>query len=114
MDIEGLGEEMIGQLVDTELVKSISDIYRLELAQLVRLERVGEKSGQNLLDGIADSKGRGLGRLMAGLAIPHVGEAVAHLLAQEFGSIDALLEASEDRLAKINGVGPIMAKDIRE
>ena len=114
MDIEGLGEEMINQLVDEGLVCRIPDLYHLELDQLLELERMGEKSSQNLLDGIEASKQRGLSRLLGGLAIPHVGEAVADLLAKEFGDIDALLSASEERLAKINGVGPIMAKGIHE
>src|SRR5262245_22647004 len=114
MDIEGLGEEMINQLVDAGLVKGIPDLYHLTLEQLVELDRVGEKSGQNLLDGITASKGRGLGRLLAGLAIPHVGEASARLLAAEFGNIDPLLDASEERLNAIEGVGPIMAHDIHE
>src|SRR5262245_43807035 len=114
LDVEGLGEEMIGQLVDSGLVRSIPDLYNLTLDQLVELERVGEKSGQNLLDGIEASKGRGLGRLLAGLAIPHVGEATAHLLAGEFGTIDAIMDASEKRLSKVEGVGPIMAHDIHE
>lgn len=114
MDIEGLGEEMVNQLVDAGLVKSISDLYRLTLAQLMELERMGEKSSQNLLDGIEASKQRDLGRLLTGLAIPHVGEAVALLLASEFGTIDGLLEASEERLSRIGGVGPTMAKDIHD
>src|SRR5262249_30327365 len=82
--------------------------------QLVELERVGEKSGQNLLDGIEASKSRGLGRLLAGLAIPHVGESTAHLLATEFGAIEPLMDASEQRLSKVEGVRPIMAHDIHE
>lgn len=112
MDVEGLGEEMINQLVDTGLVKSIPDLYHLKLDDLVELERVGEKSGQNLLDGIAASKSRGLSKVLAGLAIPHVGEAVADLLAKHFGAIDDLMNASEDQLSKVEGIGPIMAKDI--
>lgn len=112
MDIQGLGEEMVNQLVDSELVTSIPSLYSLTLDQLLTLERVGEKSGQNLLDGIEESKGRGLTRLLAGLAIPHVGESVADLLAKEFGNIDALMNASEDELNAIEGIGPIMAKDI--
>ena len=92
MDIEGLGEEMINQLVDAGPgAQSMPDLYRLKLDQLLELERMGEKSSQNLLDGIEASKQRGLARLLAGLAIPHVGEAVADLLAKEFGNIDALL-----------------------
>jgi DNA ligase (NAD+) len=114
MDIEGLGEEMIHQLVDTGLVQAIPDLYRLTLEQLLELERVGEKSGQNLLDGIEASKSRGLSRVLTGLAIPHVGESTAELLAEEFGNIDDLMAAAEDRLAQIDGVGPIMAKDIHE
>src|SRR5439155_3660101 len=110
----GLGEEMINQLVDAGLVRGIPDLYHLTLEQLVELERVGEKSGQNLLDGITASKTRGLARLLAGLAIPHVGDAVARLLAMEFGSIDPLLEASEERLNAVEGIGPIMAHDIHE
>lgn len=114
MDIEGLGEEMINQLVDSGLVRRISDLYHLQLAQLLELERMGEKSSQNLLDGIEASKQRDLSRLLAGLAIPHVGESVAHLLATELGDMTELMNASEDRLSRINGVGPIMAKDIYE
>jgi len=114
MDIEGLGEEMINQLVDEGLVHSIPDIYHLKLDKLLELERMGEKSSQNLLDGIEASKERGLARLLAGLAIPHVGEAVADLLAKEFGSIDGLLTATTERLSEISGVGPIMAEAIHE
>ena len=112
MDIEGLGEKIIEQVVDANLVKSIPDLYRLTLDQLVALERMGTKSAQNLLDGIAASKDRGLARLLAGLAIEHVGESVAELLAYEFKSMDALKDASEDRLSRIDGVGPVMARDI--
>ncbi len=112
MDIEGLGEKIIEQLVDEKLVSSIPELYRLTLEKLIALERMGEKSAHNLLDGIAASKERGLGRLLYGLAIPHVGDSVADLLANEFGAIDALLNASAERLAQINGVGPIMAEAI--
>ena len=114
MDIEGLGEKIIEQLVDARLVKCIPDLYRLTLDQLVSLERMGKKSAQNLLDGIAASKDRGLSRLLAGLAIQHVGDSVADLLANEFGDIDALMNASADRLNEINGVGPIMAQAIHD
>ncbi len=92
MDVEGLGEKIIDQVVDANLVKSIPDLYRLTLDQLVALERMGTKSAQNLLDGLAASKGRGLARLLAGLAIEHVGESVAELLADEFKNMDALDE----------------------
>jgi DNA ligase (NAD+) len=112
MDIEGLGEKIIDQLVDSGMVKSISDIYRLTTEELVELERMGEKSAQNLIDGIAASKDRGLARLLAGLAIEHVGQSVAELLAYEFKGMDALMNASEDRLTRVDGIGPVMAKDI--
>lgn len=114
MDVENLGVKIIDQLVDSGLVKSLPDLYRLKLEQLVELERMGEKSAQNLLDGLEASKSRGLARLLAGLAIAHVGESVADLLAQEFLSIDALMDASAERLASINGVGPVMAEDIHD
>lgn len=112
MDVEGLGEEMINQLVDAGLVKSLPDLYRLQKEELLKLERIGEKSAQNLLDGIEASKQRGLARLLAGLAIPHVGEAVADLLAREFGDMKALMHASVERLRRIEGIGPIMAEEI--
>jgi DNA ligase (NAD+) len=112
MDIEGLGEKIIDQLVDGGLVKSIPDIYSLTLEQLEDLERMGRKSAQNLIDGIEASKGRGLARLLAGLAIEHVGTSVAELLAHEFKNMEALLHATDDRLNRIDGIGPVMAKDI--
>jgi DNA ligase (NAD+) len=112
MDIEGLGEKIIDQLVDTGLVNNIPDLYRLTLDPLVGLERMGEKSAQNLLAGIAASKGRGLARVLAGLAIPHVGDSVADLLAHEFGSADALLAATPDQLAKVSGIGPVIADSV--
>ncbi|MSU79277.1 MAG: NAD-dependent DNA ligase LigA [Gemmataceae bacterium] len=114
MDIEGLGEKIIEQLVDAGLVKSIADLYRLTLEQVVGLERMGKKSAQNLLDGLAASKERGLARLLAGLAIPHVGDSVADVLANAFVTVDALAEASVERLAQIQGVGPIMAQAIHD
>jgi DNA ligase (NAD+) len=114
MDIEGLGEKIIEQLVDAALVNTIPDLYKLTLDQLVALERMGEKSAQNLLDGIKQSKERGLSRLLAGLAIQHVGDSVADLLANEFGDINALMNASADRLNDIEGIGPIMAQSIHD
>jgi DNA ligase (NAD+) len=112
MDIEGLGTALIDQLVDTGLVRSIPDLYRLTLEPLVELERMGKKSAQNLLDGIQASKGRGLCRLLTGLGIRHVGDHMAQLLAGEFGNIDDLMNASAARLAQIEGVGPERAESI--
>jgi DNA ligase (NAD+) len=112
MDIEGLGEAIIDQLVDTGLVASLPGLYRLTLDQLTGLERMGKKSAQNLLDGIAASKDRGLARLLAGLAIRHVGVNVAELLANEFLSMDDLLKAPVERLSRVNGIGPVLAQSI--
>jgi DNA ligase (NAD+) len=112
MDIEGLGEKIIDQLVDSGLVRSIPDLYRLTLDQLVELERMGDKSAQNLLDGIAASKQRGLARILTGLAIPHVGDSNADMLANEFLNIDALASASVERLDEIEGIGESMAEAI--
>lgn len=114
MDIEGLGEEIIEQLVDSGLVKSLPDLYRLQAEAVLNLERMGELSTKNLLDGIAASKTRGLARVLTGLGIRHVGETVAELLAHEFGSIDALRAASLDRLSRVEGIGPERAKAIDE
>jgi DNA ligase (NAD+) len=112
MDIEGLGWALTTQLVDAGLVKSVTDLYRLTLDQLVNLERMGKKSAQNLLDGIAASKGRGLARVLAGLSIPLVGEAMAELLTREFPSIDEILAAPKERLAAVKGFGPERAESI--
>ncbi len=113
MDIENLGEEIVEQLVDTGLVKSIPDVYKLGLNQLANLERMGEQSSRNLLDGIAASKSRGLARLLTGLGLRHVGENVADVLARKFGSMDAFAKATEDELAAIEGIGPERASSIR-
>jgi DNA ligase (NAD+) len=112
MDIEGLGTAIIDQLVDTGLVKSIPDLYQLTLPPLLELERMGKKSAQNLLDGIAASKGRGLARVLTGLGVRHIGEHVAELLAREFGNIDDLMTASEERLAQVSGIGPVLAESV--
>lgn len=112
MDVEGMGVEIIEQLVDTGLVRSIPDAYRLQLEPLVDLERMGKKSAQNLLDGIEASKQRGLARVLTGLAIPHVGEHVAEVLAEEFGDIDELMQADPERLSQINGIGDVLAESV--
>jgi DNA ligase (NAD+) len=114
MDIEGLGPAVIDQLVDGGLVRSLPDLYRLQLDQIIELERMGKKSAQNLIDGIAASKDRGLTHVLTGLAIRHIGERNARLLAEEFGSVDELLDASEERLSQIEGIGPIVAESIHE
>jgi DNA ligase (NAD+) len=112
MDVEGLGEEIVKQLVQSGLVKSVADLYRLTADQLLTLERMGKKSAQNLLDGIAASKSRGLTRLLAALSIPMVGESMAELLTAEFHSIDDLLAASKEQIARIKGFGPTRAESV--
>jgi DNA ligase (NAD+) len=109
MDIEGLGPALIEQLVDGGLVCSIPDLYRLTLDRLVELERIGTKSAQNLLDGIVASKDRGLARVLTGLGIRHVGERNGRLLAESFGSVDALMKADEAEVSRRAGVGPVVA-----
>jgi DNA ligase (NAD+) len=112
MDIEGLGWSLTAQLVKAGLVKSVTDLYRLTLDRLMELERIGKKSAQNLLDGIEASKGRGLARVLAGLSIPLIGEAMAELITSEFPTIDALLAASQEELAAVKGFGPERAESL--
>jgi DNA ligase (NAD+) len=114
MDVEGLGSALIDQLVDQGLVKSIADLYRLTLDQLTDLERMGKKSAQNVLDGIAASKERGLARVLTGLAIRHVGERNARLLAESFGSAAKLADASAEEVGGIMGIGPVVAASVHE
>src|SRR5262249_24458533 len=112
MDIEGLGWALVEQLVDSGLVKSIPQVYDLTLEQLVELERMGKKSADNLLKGVEASKDRGLARVLTGLAIRHVGEHVAELLAQHFGDVAKLQEASLEELSRIDGIGSVLAESV--
>jgi DNA ligase (NAD+) len=112
MDIEGLGKVLVDQIVDKGLVKGLPDLYRLTTDQLEELERMGEKSAQNLIEQIEASKSRGLARLLSGLGIEMVADSMADQLAKEFGSMDALLAASVDRLAQVEFIGPERAKRI--
>ncbi len=112
MDIEGLGDKLVDQLVNEKLVRNCGDLYRLTLDRLMRLERMGRKSSEKLLDGIEASKGRGLARLLNALTIRHVGARVAAVLAERFGSIDALMAASAEELGDTNEIGPIIAQSV--
>lgn len=114
MDVEGLGEKLIDQLVDSDLVETIPDIYRLDESKLMALERMGKKSAKNILDGIEASKGRGLARLLSGLGCPYVGDTLGDILAQEFLNIDALIAAGSERLTQVEAVGPERSKAIYE
>ncbi len=113
MNIEGMGEVLVNQLCDQGLVASVADIYGLTREQLVALERMGEKSAQNVLDEIEASKKLPLERVVYGLGIRFVGERTAGFLAQHFGSLDALMEASLDELQHVDEVGPRIAESIR-
>ncbi|HUG90714.1 MAG TPA: NAD-dependent DNA ligase LigA, partial [Planctomycetaceae bacterium] len=114
MDIEGLGIKLIEQLVDAGLVQSLPDVYRLpgRRDELLELERMGEKSADNLLAGIEASKSRPLWRLLAGLSIRHVGARTAQVLEEHFGTLDAIMAASEDELAETEEVGPVIAHSV--
>jgi DNA ligase (NAD+) len=112
MDIEGLGEKLIAQLVDSGLVRSYGDLYRLRVEQLEELERMGRKSAENLVTQIAASKTRGLARLLNALSIRHVGARVANLLADEFGDMSRLQSASVEQLSQINEIGPNIAHSV--
>ena len=112
MDIEGLGEKLVVQLVESGMVKSIADLYRLDAGQLAGLERMGEKSAANLLAQLERSKKPGLDRLLYALGIREVGEVTAVSLARHFGSIDKLLEAREEELIEVPDVGPIVASHV--
>ena len=112
MDIEGLGPAVIDQLVDRGLVKEFADLYKLTPQQLAALERMAEKSADNLIRALQESKDRSLARVLAALGIRHVGTHVAEVLAEAFGLIYKLAEASVEELEQIHEIGPIVAKSI--
>jgi DNA ligase (NAD+) len=114
MNIEGLGDALVTQLLERGLVRSIADLYSLTAEQLLSLERVGQKSADNLLEEIARSKNAGLARVLYGLGIRFVGERTAQLLADEFGSVEALMNATPEELERVNEVGPRVSEAIRE
>ncbi|MBI4839520.1 MAG: NAD-dependent DNA ligase LigA, partial [candidate division NC10 bacterium] len=112
MDIEHLGEAVVEQLVDRELVRTFADLYGLGVTQLAELERLAEKSATNLHAAIQASKGRGLAPLLFALGIRYVGENVARILAAEFGSMERLSHATEVQLAAVHGIGPRIAASV--
>jgi DNA ligase (NAD+) len=116
MDIEGLGDKLVDQLVDAGVIGSMADLYdpqRLNLAALCALDRMGEKSALNLLVAIEHSKTTTLPRFLYALGIRHVGEATAKDLARHFGSIERLMAAPEEALLEVSDVGPIVAASLR-
>lgn len=114
MDIEGLGDVLVRQLRENNLVNSISDLYRLQQEQLAVLERMGAKSAQNVIDELEKSKKRPLHHFLFGLGIPHVGATAAKLLARHFRTVEDLMNAKAEDLQQIEGIGGIMAESITE
>jgi DNA ligase (NAD+) len=112
MNIEGLGEALVDQLIDKKLVRAIPDIYRLRYEDLVSLERMGPKSSHNLLSEIENSKKRDLAAFVFALGIRHVGEQLARILADHFGTLDALATASAEDLIQVEDVGPTVAESV--
>ncbi len=114
MNIDGLGEKIVDQLVEKGMVKDVADLYHLELAPLAALDRMAEKSAQNLLDEIEASKKQSLSRLVYALGIRFVGERTGQLLAEHFSSLEKIAEASEEELTAVHEVGPKVAASIVE
>ena len=111
--IDGLGEKLIEQMVDAGIIKSLPDLYRLGLANIVALDRMAEKSAQNVLAAIEKSKQTTLPRFLFGLGIRHVGESTAKAFAKHFGNIDAIMDATEEQLQQVPDVGPVVAQSLR-
>ena len=114
LDIEGLGEQLIEQLVEREVIRTPADLYKLGFAALVELDRMAGKSAQNILTALEKSKSTTLARLVYGLGIRHVGEATAKALANHFGQLDAIQQASAAALLEVADIGPIVARSIEE
>jgi DNA ligase (NAD+) len=112
LDIEGLGEKLVDQMVEAGVIRTLPDLYRLGLANLVALERMGEKSAQNLLAALQKSRQTTLPRFLYGLGIRHVGETTARDLARHFGKLDAIMDANVEQLLQVPDVGPIVAESV--
>lgn len=114
MDIDGMGQALVNQLVDSAMVKSVADLYELTAEQLIGLERMGKKSADKIIANIDGSRSRPLPRVLNGLGIPFVGERTAQILADTFGSLDAIASADMDELQKAEEVGPKVAHSITQ
>jgi DNA ligase (NAD+) len=114
MDVDGVGEALIEQLINAGMIKNVADLYRLTKEQLLTLERMGDKSADNVLAALQSSKQRPLANLFFALGIRHVGEGVAELLAERFDSIKSLANAKKEEIASIEGVGPTIAAAVAE
>jgi DNA ligase (NAD+) len=112
LDVEGLGGKLIGQLVERGIVKRVSDVFALDAATLQELERMGEKSAENLIAHLERAKHSTLTRFLIALGIRHVGEGVAELLARHFGDLDSLIVATQEELEAVEGVGPTIAEGV--
>ncbi len=113
VEVEGLGDKLVEQLVDAHIVRTLPDLYKLGFTALAGLERMADKSANKLIDALEKSKQTTLPRFVFGLGIRHVGEATAKALARHFGQLDAIMDASEERLLEVDDVGPIVAQSIR-
>jgi DNA ligase (NAD+) len=113
MDIEGLGEKTVFALSDLGLVSDVGDLYALNQEQLLQIEGFGELSATNLLAGINKSKSKPLPKLLTALGIKHLGPAASESLAKTFGSLDRIMEATEEELGNIDGVGGVIAQSQR-
>ena len=113
VEVDGLGDKLVEQLVDANIIRTLPDLYKLGLTALANLDRMADKSATNLLQAIEASKQTTLPRFVFGLGIRHVGEATAKELARHFGKLDAIMDASEEQLLTVSDVGPIVAKSLR-
>lgn len=113
VEVEGLGDKLVEQLVDANVIRTLPDLYKLGLTALANLDRMAEKSANNLLEALEKSKQTTLPRFLFGLGIRHVGEATAKELARHFGKLDAVMDATEEQLLEVSDVGPIVAQSIR-
>ncbi len=112
VEVEGLGEKLVDQLVESNTIRTLPDLYKLGLSTLAALDRMAEKSAHNIIVALEKSKQTTLPRFLFGLGIRHVGEATAKELARHFGTMDAIMDASEDALTAVSDVGPIVAKSL--
>ncbi|MGE8202609.1 MAG: helix-hairpin-helix domain-containing protein, partial [Variovorax sp.] len=113
VDVDGLGDKLVEQLVDANLIRTLPDLYKLGFTTLAGLDRMAEKSAKNLVDALEASKKTTLPRFLFGLGIRHVGETTAKDLAKHFGKLDAIMDASEEQLLEVNDVGPVVAQSLR-
>ena len=112
MEVEGLGDKLVEQLVDGKHIETLPDLYRLNAEKLARLERMADKSAQNIIAALEKSKHTSLPRFLFGLGIRHVGESTARELARHFGTLDAIMSASIDALLQVADIGPVVAHSI--